>query len=75
MSATLSQQQLRSIVEERWQRDPEAFAVGLHVANGLTFPTEVEFDFGKAEIVRADTVFRCERHCSTPNRSGRRSSS
>ena len=58
MSATLSQQQLRSIVEERWQRDPEAFAVGLHVANGMTFPTEVEFDFGKAEIVRADTVFQ-----------------
>lgn len=58
MSATLSQQQLRSIVEERWLRDPEAFAVGLHVANGLSFPAEVEFDFGKAEIVRADTVFQ-----------------
>jgi hypothetical protein len=54
----LTPQQLRSIVEERWQRDAEAFAVGLHVANGLKFPSEVEFEFGKATVVRADTVFQ-----------------
>lgn len=58
MSVALSQQQLKSIVEERWRGDPDAPAVGLHVANGLTFPSELELDFCKAEIVRADTVFQ-----------------
>src|SRR5262245_22925650 len=57
-TATLSPQQLRSIVEERWQRDAEASAVGLHVANGLKFPSEVECNFGKATVVQADTVFQ-----------------
>ena len=57
-SATLSSQQLRTIVEERWLGDPGAVAVGLHVVNGLEFPAEVESDFGKAQVVRADTVFQ-----------------
>ena len=57
-SAILSSQQLRTIVEERWLGDPGAFAVGLHVVNGLEFPAEVESDFGKAQVVRADTVFQ-----------------
>ena len=28
---TLSSQQLRSLVEDKWQRDEDALAVGLHV--------------------------------------------
>jgi hypothetical protein len=53
----LSSQQLRSIVEDRWGRDEDALAVGLHVAAAWAGPDEVEFDFGKARVVRADTVF------------------
>lgn len=53
----LSPQQLRSIVEEKWDRDEDALAVGLHVAAPWAGPDEVEFGFGKARIVRADTVF------------------
>jgi len=40
---TLTPQQLRSLVEDKWQRDDTALAVGLHVASGLNFPAEVEF--------------------------------
>ena len=54
---TLSPQQVRSLVEDKWQRDREALAVGLHVLSSMKGPTEVEFDFGKAKVVRADTVF------------------
>jgi hypothetical protein len=54
----LSPQQLRTIVEDKWQRDEEALAVGLHVTTSWLGPSEVEFDFGKAQVVRADTVFR-----------------
>src|SRR3954454_25292732 len=53
----LSSQQLRSIVEDKWERDEDALAVGLHVATSWAGPDEVEFDFGKARVVRADTVF------------------
>ncbi len=53
----LSSQQLRSIVEEKWVRDEDALAVGLHVSAAWAGPDEVEFDFGKARVVRADTVF------------------
>lgn len=53
----LSPQQLRSIVEDKWQRDLDAVAVGLHVAASWQGPSEVEFEFGKARVVRADTVF------------------
>ena len=55
---TLSSQQLRSLVEDKWQRDTEAMAVGLHVARPWRAPATVEFDFGKAHVVRADTVFQ-----------------
>ena len=54
---TLSPQQLRSLVEDKWQRDDEALAVGLHVTSFWRGPAEVEFDFGKAQVVHADTVF------------------
>jgi hypothetical protein len=53
----LSPQQLRSIIEEKWERDRDAPAVGLHVAASWAGPDEVEFDFGTARVVRADTVF------------------
>jgi hypothetical protein len=56
--ATMSSQQLRSLVEDKWQRDEDALVVGLHVANAWRGPKEVEFDFGKAKVVRADTVFQ-----------------
>ena len=49
----LSPQQLRTIVEDKWQRDQEALAVGLHVTTSWVGPNEVEFDFGKAQIGRA----------------------
>jgi len=55
---TLNSQQLRSLVEDKWQRDLDAVAVGLHVAQSWKLPKVVEFDFGKAEVVRADTVFQ-----------------
>ena len=54
---TLSSQQLRSIVQERWEKDSEAVAFGLHVSPSWRGPTEVEFDFGKAHVLRADNVF------------------
>jgi len=53
----LSPQQLRSLVEDKWQRDSDALAIGLHVSSSMKGPTEVEFEFGKAKVVRADTVF------------------
>lgn len=53
----LSSQQVRSLVEDKWQRDLDAVAIGLHVAPSMKAPGEVDFDFGKAKIVRADTVF------------------
>lgn len=55
---TFSSQQLRSLVEDKWQRDEDALALGLHVVNSWKGPSEVEFDFGKARVVRADTVFQ-----------------
>ena len=55
---TLSSQQLRSLVEDKWQQDSDAVAVGLHIAQPWRAPTVVEFDFGKAHVVRADTVFQ-----------------
>src|SRR5262249_35786192 len=56
--SAISPQQLRSIVEEKWLRDEEAAAVGLHVPTTWRGPSEVQFDFGKASVVRADTVFQ-----------------
>jgi len=56
--AAISPQQLRSLVEDKWQRDKEAPAVGLHITTAWRGPAEVEFDFGKASVVRADTVFQ-----------------
>lgn len=56
--AAISPQQLRSLVEDKWQRDKEAAAVGLHVTTAWRGPAEVEFDFGKASVVCADTVFQ-----------------
>lgn len=55
---TLSSQQLRSIVEDKWLRDAEALAIGLHVAQPWKTPSFVDFDNWKAQIVRADTVFQ-----------------
>lgn len=58
MTQTLSSQQLRSLVEDKWQRDLDAVAVGLHVVQPWKLPESVEFEFGKADVVRADTVFQ-----------------
>jgi len=55
---TLSAQQLRSLVEDKWQGDLDAIAVGLHVAQPWNSPKVVEFEFGKAHVVRADSVFQ-----------------
>ncbi len=66
---TLSAQQLRSLVEEKWQRDESAPAVGLHVTNSWTAPSEVVFDFGKARVVRADTVFEVRQALTSAERS------
>jgi hypothetical protein len=61
--AAISPQQLRSLVEDKWQRDKEAAAVGLHVTTAWRGPAEIEFDFGKASVVCADTVFQVRGHC------------
>jgi hypothetical protein len=55
--STLSAQQLRLLVEDKWQRDADAVAVGLHVTNPWWCPNAVEFEFGTARVVRAETVF------------------
>lgn len=55
---TLSSQQLRSLVEDRWQRDADALAIGLHVAQPWKTPSVVDFDAWKAHVIRADTVFQ-----------------
>ncbi|QEL17820.1 BREX-2 system phosphatase PglZ [Limnoglobus roseus] len=55
---TLSSQQLRSLVEDKWQRDADALAIGLHVAQPWKTPGVVDFDAWKAHVVRADTVFQ-----------------
>ena len=52
----LNAQQLRSIVEEKWQSDPNAVAFGLHVSPIWRGPAEIECEFGKAHVLRADTV-------------------
>jgi len=54
----LTPHQLRSLFEARWQADKDALALGLHVAHPCQAPDEVEFAFGKAQVVRADTVFQ-----------------
>src|SRR6056297_1351640 len=53
----LSSLQVRSLVEDKWQRDLDALVVGLHVAPSMKGPAEIDFDFGKAKVIRADTVF------------------
>ncbi len=59
MSAgVLSQQQIRSLVDDKWQRDPQAVAVGIRVDPSVKGPNEVEFDFGKARVVSANNVLR-----------------
>lgn len=55
---TLSSQQLRSLVEDKWRRDADAVAIGLHVAQPWKTPAIVDFDAWKAQVVRADTVFQ-----------------
>lgn len=56
MSTTLTSTQLRTLIDDKWQRDLDAVAVGLHVTPSWHGPSEVEFAFGKADVVRADTV-------------------
>jgi PglZ domain len=70
--AAISPQQLRSLVEDKWQRDQDAFAVGLHVTTAWRGPAEVEFDFGKASVVRADTVFQVREELLNAERQNRR---
>ena len=57
-AGTISPQQLKSVVEDKWQRDEEAPAVGLHVTTDWRGPSEVVFDKWTAAVVRADTVFQ-----------------
>ena len=52
----LNPQQLRTIVEEKWQSDPTALAFGLHVSPLWKAPSEIELQLGTAQVVRADTV-------------------
>lgn len=68
----LSPQQVRSLVEDKWQRDIDALAVGLHVAPSLIGPNEVDFEFGKAKVVRADTVFEVREALLTAEKEKRR---
>jgi hypothetical protein len=70
--AAISPQQLRSLVEDKWQRDQDAPAVGLHVTTPWRGPAEVEFDFGPASVVRADTVFQVREELLSAERQNRR---
>ena len=56
--AALSPQQLRSLVEDKWQRDQKLLRSACMSPRPGGTPSEVEFDFGKASVVRADTVFQ-----------------
>ena len=55
---TLSSHQLRSLVEDKWLRESDAVAIGLHVAQPWKTPAIVDFDAWKAQVIRADTVFQ-----------------
>ena len=68
----LSSQQLKSLVEDKWHPEDDAPAVGLHVTNSWKAPSEVEFDFGTARVVRADTVFQVREALSSAERGKRR---
>lgn len=72
VAAIISPQQLRSLVEEKWQRDQEAPAFGLHVTTAWRGPTEVDLNFGKASVVRADTVFQFREALLSAERQSRR---
>lgn len=54
----LNAQQLRSLVEEKWQSDPNAVAFGLHVSPLWKAPSEVECESWTAHVLRADTVIQ-----------------
>ena len=54
----LGSQQIKTLIEDRWLKEPTSFAVGLHTSQILESPIEVEFSFGKASVVKADTVFQ-----------------
>src|SRR5262245_49299924 len=56
MRGVLNAQLLRSIVVEKKLTDPNAVAFGLHVSPVWKGPSEVECEFGKAHVLRADTV-------------------
>lgn len=54
----LKPQQLRVIVEDLWVEDAEAAAFGLHASPSIKGPQEVEFNFGVAHVLRADSEFQ-----------------
>lgn len=54
----LNSQQLRSICEDLWEEDSDASAFGLHVSSSIKGPPEVEFNFGVAHVLRADSEFQ-----------------
>ena len=54
----LKPQQLRAIVEELWMDDADAVAFGLHASPSIKGPHEVEFGFGVAHVLRADSEFQ-----------------
>lgn len=60
----LGPQQLRSIIEEKWKKDLDALAAGVHVSASWTGPKEVDFEFGSARVVHADTVFKAREELS-----------
>lgn len=68
----LTAPQIRSLLEERWQRDDTAVAAGLHVADGADGPPEVDFAFGTARVVRADNVFQFRQALEAAERNGGR---
>ena len=72
--ATISPQQLRSLVEDKWQRDQEAPAVGLHVATAWRGPTEVELSRLRQSVRQsgADTVFQVREELLNAERQNRR---
>jgi len=74
--ATISPQQLRSLVEDKWQRDKDAPAFVLHVTTSWRGPSEIDVDFGdaagRAFVVRADTVFQVREELLNAERRNRR---
>ena len=74
MIGTLTPQQIRILVGDRWEHEPETVAAGLQVPAPWRVPESVEFGggIGRVEVRRADTVFEVRESLLEADRIGGR---